>query len=85
MQKDNKDKDLRLQGQEKYLSGEKLIFKNYADKNTKTDHDHCEFCSEKFSETLPDCLRSGYTTTDDYHWVCEKCYSDFKESFNWKE
>ena len=84
MRTENKNSDWRLQGQEKYLFGKTLILKNYADRKTKTDHDHCEFCSDKFSEIIPDCLQSGYTTIDDYHWVCEKCYSDFKESFKWK-
>jgi hypothetical protein len=80
---DNKDNDWRLQGQEKYLFAKTLVFKNYADRETNIDHDHCEFCSNKFSETISDCLVSGYTTTDDYHWICEKCYLDFKEKFKW--
>lgn len=83
MQKDNKKSDWQLQGQEKYLFGKSLVFKNYSDRKTTADHDHCEFCSDKFSETIPDCFRSGYTTIEDYHWICEKCYSDFKESFKW--
>ena len=75
--------DWRLQGQDKYLLAKALTFKKYTDRKTITDHDHCEFCTAKFSETIPDCLRSGYTTTDDYHWVCETCYTDFKELFKW--
>ena len=83
MQKENKNSDWRLQGQEKYLFGKTLVFKNYSDRKTTTDHDHCEFCSDKFSEIIPDCLQIGYTTIDDYHWICKICYSDFKESFKW--
>ena len=77
----NQDKDWRLQGQENYLLSKSLVYKNYADKVTKADHDHCEFCSEKFSDVIPDYLKSGYTTEDDYHWICEKCFFDFKEQF----
>ena len=75
--------DWRLQGQEKYLLAKTFVIKRYADRKTTTDHDHCEFCSAKFSETIPECLRSGYTTTNDYHWICDKCFTDFKELFKW--
>jgi hypothetical protein len=54
----NQDKDWRLQGQENYLLSKSLVYKNYADRVTKADHDHCEFCSEKFSDVIPDCLKS---------------------------
>jgi len=77
------DNDWRLQGQQKYLFGKTMIHKKYADKKTTTDHDHCEFCSGKFSTTIPDCLTEGYTTTDDYHWICENCFNDFRNDFKW--
>lgn len=75
--------DWRLQGQDKYLLARELTLKKYADRKTTTDHDHCEFCLDKFSETILDCLKTGYTTIDDYHWICEKCFFDFKELFKW--
>lgn len=26
----------------------------------------------------------GYVTADDaYHWLCEQCFADFREKFNW--
>ena len=77
------DNDWRLQGQQKYLFGKTMIHKKYADKKTTTDHDHCEFCSGKFSTTIPDCLTEGYTTTDDYQWICENCFNDFRNDFKW--
>lgn len=76
--------DWRLQGQEKYLLGvdlKKSIYKKYSE---KWEHDHCEFCGNKFSETLPNTLHEGYSTLNNYHWICEDCFSDFKETFNWK-
>ena len=76
--------DWRLQGQEKYLKGARLCYKNYVDRKTQTDHDHCEFCGTKFSEAIPDALKAGYTTTDDYRWICLQCFDDFKEMFEFK-
>ena len=80
---DSNNNDWRLQGQGKYLFGKTLVHKKYADRTTTTDHDHCEFCSDKFSSTIANCLTEGYTTTDDYHWICENCFNDFKNDFKW--
>ena len=80
---DINNNDWRLQGQEKYLFGKTLVHKKYAVKMTTTDHDHCEFCSDKFSTTISDCLTEGYATIDDYHWICQNCFNDFKNDFEW--
>ncbi len=74
--------DWRLTNQEKYLKGVKLIKKRYIDRSTKTGHDHCEFCLERFGDSEND-IREGYCTEDDYHWICDTCYGDFKEQFRW--
>ncbi len=81
-----KDKnDWRLQGQEKYLKGATLVFEKYHTTEASWDHDHCEFCSKKFSETLTsDTEDEGYTTRDHYRWICKKCFDDFHELFHWK-
>jgi hypothetical protein len=76
--------DWRLQGQEKYLKDKTLHFKKYSARTTKTDHDHCEFCSAKFSDNITDDLKQGFSTLDDYRWICENCFNDFKERFNLK-
>ena len=80
----NQEQDWRLQGQEKYLFSIQLVFKNYLDRATNSEHDHCEFCCNKFSELIPKCLTSGYTTENDYHWICSTCFIDFKDKFEWK-
>lgn len=81
----NNSDDWRLQGQEKYLKDKTLYFEKYKIKKRDWDHDHCEFCSMKFSEIKsPDTVTEGYTTEDHYRWICETCYNDFKEIFNWK-
>jgi hypothetical protein len=78
--------DWRLQGQERYLKRATLVrraYRRYA-RNPYWDHDHCEFCSAKFTvEAHPDTLQEGYATLDDYHWVCSACFEDFKGRFAW--
>ena len=74
--------DWRLQGQEKYLMGVKLVWKKYKPSHRGWDHDHCEFCGLKFSLNGGD-FDAGYATCDDYHWICKNCYEDFKVLFNW--
>ena len=77
--------DWRLNGQEKYLSGVNLIHRRYRRyKNPKWDHDHCEFCQAKFMvEDVHDVLHEGYTTEDDYHWICNSCFAEFNDRFGW--
>ena len=78
------ENDWRLQGQEKYLKGVSLWRKQYTRYSESWDHDHCSFCWIEFSEDEPGALREGYTTKGDYHWVCERCFEDFKDMFEWK-
>ena len=73
--------DWRLQGQDRYLLGKELVFRAF-DGRTR-DHDHCEFCWRKFSPREGD-LHQGWCTPDEYHWVCEECFRDFREQFGWK-
>ena len=76
----NDKDDWRLQGQDKYLANVQLIFSKF---NNDRDHDHCDFCSDKFSELEED-LHEGYCTLDKYHWICDKCFNDFKDMFKWQ-
>ncbi len=81
-----KESDWRLQGQEKYLKGVALTHREYRryEKNPGWDHDHCEFCWDKFMvEDIPGVLHQGYATRDEYRWICERCFSDFKDMFEW--
>lgn len=77
------ENDWRLSNQENYLKNKLLFPKNYIDRITNTDHDHCEFCLERFSEDISD-LNFGYCTEDNYYWICFECYNDFKNMFGWK-
>jgi len=75
--------DWRLQGQDEYLMAVKLYYRQYKKYSERWDHDHCSFCWAKFSEYEGD-LHEGYCTLDHYHWVCSKCFEDFKEMFCWQ-
>ena len=46
-------------------------------------HTHCEFCWAKFS-TYKEDLKWGYTTYDKRFWICEECFNDFKDRFQWE-
>ena len=79
--------DWRLQGQENYLMGVTLVRRLYRQNpyNPKWDHDHCEFCWEKFSLVdSENTIQSGYASLDDYRWICPTCFEDFKNMFKWK-
>lgn len=77
------ENDWRLQGQERFLKGKTLTRKKYTCLKESWEHDHCEFCSNKFSDKEADTLKVGYVTEDNYHWICEVCYDDFKNMFKW--
>ncbi len=43
-----------------------------------------KFCWAKFMvEPLPDTLKEGYATLDEYLWICPACFEDFLPMFNW--
>lgn len=70
-----KKEDWRLTNQKNYLDSVKLDKKEY-----RLDvHNHCDFCWYEFRKG-----DRGYTTSDEYHWICEKCFIDFRDEFNWK-
>ena len=77
---------MAIAGPKKYLTGATLVRRPYRiyPKNEKWDHDHCAFCWAKFMvEELPEVLHEGYCTEDEYHWICEACFDDFKVQFGW--
>ena len=79
-------KDWRLNGQERYLDKVTLKHIKYSNRifnKPNWDHDHCEFCFEKISNCEND-LNEAYCTEDEYHWICDNCYTDFKNLFHWK-
>ena len=73
--------DWRRQGQEKYLTGVKFKLKDYKLWSPGWDHDHCEFCGTTLSLNEGD-LNKGYSTEDNYRWICEPCFNDFNHEFD---
>ena len=67
-----------------HMRGVKLFLLPYKAKSTKWDHDHCEFCWQKFTEDRPDTAHEGFTTEDRYYWVCRECFELFKDEYRWK-
>lgn len=76
--------DWRLTNQQNYLMGEALNYKENSKRTSKTDHDHCEFCFQKFADSGEDTIQEGYATLDDYRWICPTCFNDFKEQFRFE-
>lgn len=70
-----------LRGQEKYLLKEKLYKCKWSLYSPNDDHDHCEFCMDKF---WAEGMQYGYCTIDKYTWICESCFNEFKELFEWE-
>jgi hypothetical protein len=77
--------DWRLQGQERYLTGVTLVRRQWRQSRPDWDHDHCEFCWVKFgAERLGEVLREGWTTADERRWICDNCFRDFSDLFEWR-
>jgi len=73
--------DWRLTNQEKYLKNCELELTQF-ESHRNSDHKHCSFCWDKFSENAED-LHFGYVANKKY-WICPNCFNDFKEMFGWK-
>jgi hypothetical protein len=77
--------DWRLTNQLAYLKGATLRRSAYRAYGDSWEHDHCEFCWAKFAEAgAPESLEEGYTTQNEYHWICSTCFVDFEDLFEWK-
>lgn len=76
------ENDWRNMGQLDYLKNEKVAYLKYMAKNP-FDHEHCIFCYDTISVHDND-LHYAYNTQNNRYWICEKCFNDFKDIFNWK-
>ena len=79
----NQQDDRRLLPQHERLHGVTLVRQSWKPANPRNDHDHCEFCWDKFAN-YDGCLHEGYSTEDRESWICDACFADFKERFKWK-
>ena len=64
------------------LNNHVLHRKIFSDRLKDTEHEHCEFCSALFGSQKRDFVE-GYCTEDYYYWICDHCYNEFKDEFNW--
>lgn len=64
------------------LRGQTLWKERWRAPRPSWDHDHCEFCWAKFSESIEGALREGYVTAGGREWVCPACFADFRDAFD---
>jgi hypothetical protein len=78
------DSDWRLTNQARYLTGVSLRYRRYTPASPDDDHDHCEFCWNKFMvDGANETLGEGYATMDGSRWICKPCFDDFVSKFQW--
>jgi len=75
--------DWRRLGQEIFLKKARFSYRRYTPHRKGWEHDHCEFCGVRFSLLVDDDVHEGYCTEDGYRWVCETCFQDFGDEFEW--
>jgi len=79
--------DWRLDGQEqqlrKLLQGAAISWTVWSPRHGGRGHDHCEFCWAKIWDRArgSEEYDRGYVTLDSHHWICERCFADFKDRF----
>ena len=71
--------DWRLTNQMNYLYRKQLLHISFTPYSKKWGHEHCSFCSVRIDDTT----KKAYCTLDKYHWICESCFQDFNEMFEW--
>ena len=74
--------DWRIMGQEGYLLNCRLQHRTYSRALCRADFLQCEFCWDKFDED-PQHPKKAYFEPKGQYWICEKCYEDFKDMFEW--
>jgi hypothetical protein len=81
--------DWRLTNQGKYLKGVTLSLRKFHIRKERPDwdHEHCEFCWAKIVEIRDEhdanLLTQAYATSDGAHWICPRCFDDFRRQFGW--
>lgn len=72
--------DWRLLNQEEYLKNKSfyiidvLKYKSSFGKKVMNFHEHSEFCMDKIEELQGE----AYCSKNYYHWICPRCFNDFK-------
>ena len=74
--------DWRIMGQEGYLIGKSLQHRQFRRELCYKDFDQCEFCWACFDGDSAAPMRAYYVP-EERVWICEACYKDFQEHFQW--
>ncbi len=74
--------DWRIMGQEGYLKKRTVFHKKFNVLTTPIGYRQCEFCYSIFSDE-PGKLKHGYHEPISDSWICEDCFQDFKDMFQW--
>jgi hypothetical protein len=83
------DNDYRLEHHKEYLQGLALHWSLYRQPSATWDHDHCEFCWQRFAEPTShytDAEFWGYVASDGARewWICKTCADDLKGRYEWE-
>lgn len=73
--------DWRWRGQDKYLNG--AVFERAKFIQNDGDHAHCALCWAKFGFNEDD-LKEGWREEGGKHWLCDGCFTDFKDILHLK-
>jgi hypothetical protein len=68
------------------LRSKNFRWSRYTQPSPEWDHDHCEFCFQRFAEpraNYNDSVEFGFTTPDRFNWVCRECVDKYKDQFGW--
>lgn len=74
--------DWRLMGQEGYLKEKTLLHRHFDRKICVEDYLQCEFCWSSLEDDEGKGIMCFFEPEQKL-WVCEECYSDFREHFDW--
>src|SRR4051812_40386643 len=76
------DEDYRLESIRQWHEGKTWHHAQYKQPSPTWDHDHCILCWRRLAEPtagFSDAQYDGYTDEEDYHWMCNQCFSDLFE------
>ena len=74
--------DRRIMGQEGYLKNKRLQHRKFNRLLYFEDFGQCGFCYDDFRENTSGPPMAYYEPITK-HWICECCYNDFKDHFEW--
>jgi hypothetical protein len=75
--------DWRLTHQENYLKGVMLIRRQWRRLNLAGTMTIAPFAGPEFGPSPGD-IHEGWTTLTESHWICDRCFADFREQFRWR-